>query len=268
MHTVAFVTRKGGAGKSTLASNIAVAAHLAGERVFVCDLDPLRSLVKWSQARKTLDIPVERIPPEKLPRALEKLEAGGVTLAVIDTPGADARAAEAAIRRADLCVIPARPNVLDLWATEETLAAVRAQGADYAFLLNQCPSAQQGVRIERGAQSLQEMGALLSPLVSSRVHYQDAIRLGLGVMELAPDGAAAREMRKLWKSMSARRRAGAGARPRPAAAAEPYRALLEQAIAVHGFYADFLNALSPFNDARAGAEPEAEAKSARSGRSS
>ena len=47
MRTIAFVTQKGGAGKSTLASNISVAAKHAGERVFVIDLDPLQSLVKW-----------------------------------------------------------------------------------------------------------------------------------------------------------------------------------------------------------------------------
>ena len=50
MRKIAFVTQKGGAGKSTLASSVAVAARQAGERVFIIDLDPLQTLVKWSRA--------------------------------------------------------------------------------------------------------------------------------------------------------------------------------------------------------------------------
>jgi chromosome partitioning protein len=58
MQTIAFVTQKGGAGKSTLASGVAVAARAAGERVFIIDLDPLQTLVKWSSSRKDPEIGV------------------------------------------------------------------------------------------------------------------------------------------------------------------------------------------------------------------
>lgn len=244
MHIVAFVAQKGGSGKSTLASNVAVAGHLAGERVFICDLDPLQLLVKWSKARKAVDVPVEHIPPGKLAPALAALKSKGVTLAVIDTPGADLAACEEAIRAADLCVIPARPNTLDIWASEATLAKVRSCGKDYAFLLNQCPPAQQGVRVERGAQALQQLGALLAPLVSTRVDYQDAIRLGLGVGELNPSGVAAREMRRLWTSLRGRLEEKTRLAA-PELSLFPYRSFFDQAIKAHDFYASFLNALLP-----------------------
>ena len=39
MHTIAFVTQKGGSGKSTTAASIAVAASYQGRRVFVLELD-------------------------------------------------------------------------------------------------------------------------------------------------------------------------------------------------------------------------------------
>lgn len=209
MRTIAFVTQKGGAGKSTLASSIAVAARRAGERVFIIDLDPLQSLVKWSNARKTADVPVEHVPPAKLTKALAALEKKGVTLVVIDAPGVDSEFSDAAIRAADLCIIPARPNVFDLWASEITRASIKDKKKDYAFLLNQCPPAQQNARVELGVKALQDMGALLTPLVSSRVDYQEAARLGLGVSELHPDGAAAQEMRELWNSIKRRLKKGA-----------------------------------------------------------
>ncbi|WP_159730630.1 AAA family ATPase [Methylosinus sp. Ce-a6] len=216
MRTIAFVTQKGGAGKSTLASSIAVAARSAGERVFIIDLDPLQSLVKWSKAREATDVPVEHVPPAKLGKALVALEKKGVTLVVIDAPGADTEYTDAAIRAADLCIIPARPNVFDLWACELTRISIKDKKKDYAFLLNQCPPAQQTARVDQGAQALQEMGALLAPLVSARVDYQEAARLGLGVCELNPEGVAAQEMRELWQSVKRRLKKGA-----PAGKAEP-----------------------------------------------
>ncbi|ATQ69711.1 MULTISPECIES: ParA family protein [Methylosinus] len=221
MRTIAFVTQKGGAGKSTLASSIAVAARRAGERVFIIDLDPLQSLVKWSQAREAADVPVEHVPPAKLGKALAALEKKGVTLVVIDAPGADSENSDAAIRAADLCIIPARPNVFDLWASELTRASIKDKKKEYAFLLNQCPPAQQNSRVEQGVATLQEMGALLTPLISSRVDYQEAARLGLGVSELHPDGVAAQEMRDLWASIKKRLKKGAAPAKPVKAEAEP-----------------------------------------------
>jgi chromosome partitioning protein len=211
MRTIAFVTQKGGAGKSTLASSISVAARLAGEKVFLIDMDPLQSLVKWSQNRKSGDIPVEHIPPSKLSKALAALEKKGVTLVVIDAPGHDSDYSSAAVRAADLCIIPARPNAFDLWASEITRAQVKESRKDYAFLLNQCPPAQQNARVEQGAKALQAIGGLLSPLVSARVDYQEAARQGLGVGELNPDGVAAQEIRELWGSIKRRLKKGAPA---------------------------------------------------------
>jgi chromosome partitioning protein len=209
MRTIAFVTQKGGAGKSTLASNISVAAKDAGERVFVIDLDPLQSLVKWSKLRDQSEIAVEHIPASKLVKALEALEKKGVTLVVIDAPGEDSENLAAAIRAADLCVIPARPNVFDLWASEVTRAKVKEAGKEYIFLLNQIPPAQQNARVEQGAKALQAMGGLLAPMVSARVDYQEAARHGLGVAELHPSSVAAQEMRELWASVKRRLKKGA-----------------------------------------------------------
>lgn len=217
MRTIAFVTQKGGAGKSTLASSVAVAAHVSGERVFIIDLDPLQTLVKWSGVRKAADIAVEHVPPTKLSKALAALEKKGISLVVIDAPGHDSENSLAAIRAADLCIIPARPNAFDLWASEVTRAQVKEKGRDYAFLLNQCPPSQQSARVELGAKTLQAMGGLLGPLVSARVDYQEAARLGLGVSEYNPDGVAAEEMRELWGSIKRRLKKGLG-KPSPGAA--------------------------------------------------
>lgn len=204
MRTIAFVTQKGGSGKSTLAACLAAAAHEKGERVFLIDTDPLMSLSKWAKARGEKDIPVEWVPAGKLASALSMLEKKGITLAIVDTGAGESPAAAAAIKAADLCIIPARPNAFDLWASELTRKACSAARKEFAFLLNQCPPSQQSARIEDGAKALEAMGGLLTPLVSTRVDYQEAARHGLGVTELNPHGVAAEEMRDLWASVKRR----------------------------------------------------------------
>lgn len=249
MHIVAFVTQKGGAGKSTLASNLAVAAHLTGERVFICDLDPLQSLVKWSRLRNAIDIPVEHIPSAKLELALASLQRNGVTTVVIDTPGAHSEGSMRAIRAADFCIVPARPNVLDLWASEETIARVKAARKAYAILLNQCPPAGQSARIARGARALEDMGALLTPMIAARVDYQEAVLLGRGVCELKPKSAAAQEMTALWAGVKARLGEIAGersaARVQSSDVLASYREIFDHASRMGGLYAEFLQAMLP-----------------------
>jgi chromosome partitioning protein len=204
MWRIAFVTKKGGSGKSTLAACLAVAAKQAGERVFMVDLDSLRSLRSWSEARDSNDIPVVAAPPDKLGALLAELAAKGVSLAILDTPGGDGDVAEHAIEAAQFCVVPARPNAFDLAASKKTLKKIKSFGREFAFALNQCPPARQSARIEDGVTALEAMGALLSPLITTRVDYQEATRRGLGVTELNPSGVAAQEMRAFWLSVRSR----------------------------------------------------------------
>jgi chromosome partitioning protein len=216
MKTIALVTQKGGAGKSTLASSLAVVASEAGERVCLIDMDPQATLTTWGKTRGETDIPVIAASPSKLASVLAALESKGVTLVFIDTPGAEGSAAAAAMAAAQLCVIPSRPTAFDLWASANTRQALKDRKGDYVFLLNQCPPAQQSERIAEGVAALEAMGGLLSPLVLARVVYQDAARLGWGVSELNPQGAAAGEMRALWASL--KRRLAKTAKPaKPAA---------------------------------------------------
>ena len=101
-----------------------------------------------------------------------------------------------------------------MWASARTRAALKDIGGDFVFLLNQCPPAHETARVQDGVETLEEMGGLISPLILSRVDYQEAARHGWGVTELDPYGAAAEEMRGLWQSIK-RRLARGKTRPRP-----------------------------------------------------
>ena len=204
MQVLAFVTQKGGTGKSTLAASLAVAASEAGEKVAILDMDPQGSLLAWRGQRERVDIEVIATDQDLLVSTLFLLERKGVGLCIIDTEGAGSEAARAAMSMADLCIIPVRPNAFDLWASDMTRRTVRSMGREAVFLLNQCPPLHQGQRVQAGVKALETAGALLSPVIVSRVDYQDAGRRGAGVTELNRSGAAAEEMRLLWASVARR----------------------------------------------------------------
>jgi len=204
MRTIAFVSQKGGSGKSTIASSLAVAAREMKEEVCVIDMDPQNSLMTWAKSRTAGDIDVIASGAARLPALLASLERKGVTLAILDTPGAEGAASSAAMQVADLNIVPSRPSLFDLRASARTRAALEEIGAKFIFVLNQCPPAEQTARVRDGAEALEEMGGLISPLILARADYQEAARRGWGVTEFNPYGAAALEMRGLWQSIKRR----------------------------------------------------------------
>jgi cellulose biosynthesis protein BcsQ len=99
MHVISFVTQKGGSGKSTTAASVAVAALEQGRRVFLLELDRQGTLSDWNESRKAETGPeFERIDATALDKAISTLKDADYELVVIDTPGIDSPAANAAMR--------------------------------------------------------------------------------------------------------------------------------------------------------------------------
>ncbi len=109
MYVLALVTQKGGSGKSTLAVGLAVAAMENGERVAFVEADPQGTISKWKERRGNPFPRVVRVAdPAEIERALVRLEAEGIWLAIIDTAATNNALATHAITKADLCLIPTR----------------------------------------------------------------------------------------------------------------------------------------------------------------
>ncbi len=205
MRSVAFLTQKGGAGKTTLAASLAVIAANSSERVIALDLDPQGSLLRWAQRREATKaankVVVEPVEGERLPHIraiLEGLAGVGFTLAIFDTAGADKAAIRFVAEAAELCLLPTRPTRLDVDATAATFRAVFLAKRQAAFVLNQCPPTYRSSRASESAKDLTRLGVLAEPMLSSRMDFQDAIGAGLGVTEYARGGRAAQEIEALW----------------------------------------------------------------------
>jgi chromosome partitioning protein len=174
------------------------------ERVAVIDMDPQNSLTHWGRIRGLCEIDVIASGAAGLPALLASLERKGVTLAILDTPGAEGAASSAGMQVADLNIVPSRPSMFDLRGSARMRAALEEIGAEFAFLLNQCPPGPQTACVQDAAEALQEMGELIAPLILTRADYQEAARRGRGVTELNPRGAAAEQIRELWQSIKRR----------------------------------------------------------------
>ena len=205
MRTVALLTQKGGAGKTTLAASLAVAAAAAGERVIALDLDPQASLVRWGKRREAAHAPntviTEPFEAERLRRlgaVIDGLAGAGFTFAVFDTPGADSAAVRLVAESVDLCLLPVRPTRLDLEATAATFRTAYLARRNAAFVLNQCPPTNRSARAGEAAKELSRLGVLAEPMISARIDFQDAMAAGLGVTEHAGAGRAAQEIEALW----------------------------------------------------------------------
>lgn len=215
MRSIAFLTQKGGTGKTTLTASLAVAAAAAGEKVIALDLDPRGSLVRWSERRSDANalntVVIEPLEGERLPQLpaiLQGLASVGFTLAIFDTADADAGAVRLVIDSVDLCLLPARPTRLDVDVAAATFRAAFLAKRRAAFVLNQCPFTYRSLRASEAAKELARIGVLAEPILPARSDFQDAIAVGLGVTEYAGGGKAAQQIEALWRWVNTQFQAG------------------------------------------------------------
>lgn len=197
MRVLLLTTQKGGAGKTTLAASLAVAAMRAGERVHAIDLDPQASLFAWGQRRGGNGITVTKADPADLKRELARAARADASLVVVDTPGLYGASVTLALHEADLCLMPVKPSILDVEASRPTVEQLRRIGRPFAFVLNQCTPASQNRTLD-AATALVKAGALAPSMVAARSDFLDAMTAGEGVTEVNPKGKAAQEVALLW----------------------------------------------------------------------
>jgi chromosome partitioning protein len=197
MKTLAIISQKGGVGKTTLATALAVAAEFDGKSSAVFDLDPQASAAFWHDTRQAQTPAVVAIPPARLGHVLKAAEETGCELAIIDAPPFAKDIAYEAAQHADFILIPTRPAVLDVMAMTKTLELVRHYGKPAAVVLTFCPT--QGREIADTEEAIAQLGAVLSPVrIHNRVAFSRAQQTGLTAQEFETDGKAAAEIKQLY----------------------------------------------------------------------
>ncbi len=200
LRTLAIVSQKGGAGKTTLALNLAVAAERDGIHALILDIDPQASATAWADNRAA-PVPVVRpCPAHRIARALEEAAREGMDLAIIDTAPHAEGAALAAARAADLIVIPCRPALFDLHAVAGSLDIARLARTPAVAVLNAAPP--RGPLAAEARAALAGAGLeVLDVALGQRAAFVHALTAGQGVLEYEPNGKAAREVERLHAAL-------------------------------------------------------------------
>lgn len=202
MKVISFTNQKGGAGKSTLAINLAVAAERAAEKVCVVDLDPQGTIGNWYNTR-TSETPLVIAPGAvvhlNLTDLIARLGGEGFTLVVIDTKGEESHGTRGAMQAADLNLIPLRPAGPDLHAIRPTVKALRDMGRDFALVVNQALPNKKSKLTGAVMTGLAHDGTVVPLAVATRASFQKSYSLGQAVMEFEPEGGAgSEEITELW----------------------------------------------------------------------
>jgi chromosome partitioning protein len=199
MKVLAILSQKGGVGKTTLATCLAVAAEQAGKETAIIDLDPQATASFWKDVRQ-LDTPaVASIQPVRLAAMLKACADAGTDLVVIDGAAVARDVAYEAARHADFILVPTkRTAVFDTMSMTHTLDVVRQLDRAFAVVLTFVPP--QGQETGDAMKAVEELGAAVCPVtIGNRKAFFRAQATGQAVQEFEPNGPAAAEINRLYE---------------------------------------------------------------------
>ncbi len=190
---ITIAQQKGGAGKTTLAAQLAVAWWKSGLRVAMLDVDPQASLAAWFDMRLRNGVASEgmllvQVSGWRLSTELDRLKRD-LDVVIIDSPPHAETDARVAVRAAELVVVPIQPSPMDLWATRPTLDMAVKERARAVLVLNRVPS--RGKMPEAIRRKIEEERLPLARCsLGNRVAFAASMMDGKGVAEAGRDAAA------------------------------------------------------------------------------
>ena len=200
MPVLSVLNQKGGVGKTTLATNVAMCLAEQGRRVLLIDADHQGSALDWKAARGELQsFPVIGLPRDTIHREIGTL-ASGYDWVIIDGPPRISTVAKSAIAASDIVVIPVQPSPYDVWAARDIvdlIAEVRVvKDLIAVFAVNRRIVGTAIGRDVEKALADYPIG-VLKTVICQRVSFAESAADGRTVLETEPAGQAAGEVRGL-----------------------------------------------------------------------
>jgi len=210
---IATAHRKGGSGKTTLSTNLAAAAHLAGHRTVLVDMDAQGSAMEWSAARGegslleglAVCVGVTRDPDKRVAAARLLEMTDGYDVAILDCPARSAELTISAALFADVVVIPVTQGPLDVWSVPQTKESLDLadlgrgergpvrrlwvlNNADPWVLASECETALR-----------EDPSAVYAGTVHHQAAFPRAIMRGESVLTSRAGSRARAEIQRLWR---------------------------------------------------------------------
>ena len=202
MQTVALISQKGGAGKTTVALHLAVAFAASGRNTAVIDLDPQASAANWSDRREA-ELPVViSAHASRLQHDMRRAQDAGCDVLVLDTAPHSDRTALDAAKAADVILMPCRAAILDIEAVTTTLELLQTTDKPIYAVLN--ATTPQGHEAREAAEALAELDVQTCPAwLGNRVAFARSLISGQTAQEVDPKGKAAQEVAQLHEFVHA-----------------------------------------------------------------
>jgi len=201
---VAIAQQKGGAGKTTIAVQLAVTWARQGLKVAMLDVDPQGSLAAWYAVRREAKIDSSILATDvqgwKLSTEIDRLK-NSYDILIVDTPPHAETDARVAVRAASLILVPIQASPMDLWATKPTLELARREKSQALLVLNRLPARGKLVDVIR-AKIAEEQMPLAATTLGNRSAFAASMLDGKGVVETQPKGTAAQEISALAEEIA------------------------------------------------------------------
>jgi chromosome partitioning protein len=194
---ITVATMKGGSGKSTVASCLAVHWHLKGRRPAIVDADPQCSIARLSKRERALGgVPVVVDATEQAGRVARQLATASGPV-IIDTPGFRSEITLACLAASNFVLVPVKPSPFDVDRMLDTLNVlingVSGWRPVFRCLLTQ--TTRDSVIAKHIRAELAEAGfPLLKSEMTNRVVYAEAALWGATPSLIDSAGPAAREI--------------------------------------------------------------------------
>jgi chromosome partitioning protein len=190
---------KGGTGKTTLATNLAVLSQLKGKKTLLIDADDQGSASDWADQRECYfrdcletsieaNFPTISLSGKNIYQQINKLK-NDYERIIIDTGGRDTVSQRSALTCADLFLIPFKPRSFDVWTigkVKDIIEEIRIVNPKMKVMvcINQGDS--RGMDNEDAFKILEEVSEFtcISPIIAQRKAFSNAAAQGLGVWEL------------------------------------------------------------------------------------
>jgi chromosome partitioning protein len=186
MPVIAIANPKGGAGKSTLSTNLAGCLAAQGHAVMLGDVDKQQSARQWLGLRPPQLLPIRgwAVQPDDIVRPPK-----GTTHVVLDTPaGLQGKRLDAVLRIASHVLVPLQPSLFDIQATHAFVQLLQQhkRAADLKIGLV-------GMRVRENTKANEQLHAYLAtlpvPVVAWLRDTQNYVQLaahGLTLFDVAP----------------------------------------------------------------------------------
>jgi chromosome partitioning protein len=200
---------KGGSGKTTLATNLAVIRSAAGHDVLLVDADDQETSTDFTIIRNERRPDGAGYTSIKLTGAAVRTEtlrlANKYEDIIIDTGGRDTTSQRAALTVADFLLVPFVPRSFDVWTLEKVSSLVNEMQAAnpelkaYTFINRADPRGQDNDDAAEVLRETESLSFIETPL-GARKAFSNAAAAGLAVTEIKPqDPKATEEMIMLYR---------------------------------------------------------------------